>query len=381
MYRWPFPIVSLMLCHSAWHAESLSFSHTFIFMCSFFPFLLMSTRMVGLFTTKAHSCAVFHFLVWSLLLMPYPLIGPFIFRNLGYLYQLVVPGQVPCVGLMLPCRTFMLLPSCYVGWPSASLIKWLPCTWITVLLRLISVIKMVQCLLFLPAGLPDIESDWQAWYDSSSSIHSYPSQCGGRISIPGLVAFWVSPPSGGFSPLGLPEVDLLASSHSTHCQHYFTLDTSLPLWALGLNAFSHPWTFLVSYISFSRSGPSSSDQVSSRRCQLSTQTFDSGGTMLDGGTLASHHSQHVGRCSLAVYHHKRSHHGCFSRPGTQGSVISAFNLLAAQQCVLCQQGFSSSVCQGRGNSNVYIKGLLAVLEWMGQLVCLTGFTKQCHICP
>ena len=43
---------------------------------------------------------------------------------------------------------------------------------------------------------------------------------------------------------GLPEVDLLASSHSTQC-HYFTLETPLPLGALGLNAFSHPWTFQV----------------------------------------------------------------------------------------------------------------------------------------
>ena len=47
---------------------------------------------------------------------------------------------------------------------------------------------------------------------------------------------------------GLPEVDLLASSRSTQCQHYFTLDTPLPLGALGLNAFSHPWTFQVSYV-------------------------------------------------------------------------------------------------------------------------------------
>ena len=47
---------------------------------------------------------------------------------------------------------------------------------------------------------------------------------------------------------GLPEVDLLASSHSTHCQHYFTLETPLPLGALGLNAFSHPWKFQVSYV-------------------------------------------------------------------------------------------------------------------------------------
>ena len=43
-------------------------------------------------------------------------------------------------------------------------------------------------------------------------------------------------------------MDLLASSCSTQCQHYFTLETPLPLGALGLNAFSHPWTFQVSYV-------------------------------------------------------------------------------------------------------------------------------------
>ena len=58
--------------------------------------------------------------------------------------------------------------------------------------------------------------------------------------------------------------------------------------------------------------------------------------MLDGGSLAPHSSQHVGRHSLVVSHHKRSHHGCFSRPGVQASVISTFNPLAAQQCVLCR---------------------------------------------
>ena len=47
---------------------------------------------------------------------------------------------------------------------------------------------------------------------------------------------------------GLPEVDLLSSSHSTQCQHYFTFETPLPLGPLGLNAFSHPWKFQVSYV-------------------------------------------------------------------------------------------------------------------------------------
>ena len=98
----------------------------------------------------------FHFWMWSLLLMLHPLIGPFIFRDLAYLYQLVVPGQVPCVGLIFPCGNFRQLHSCSVGWPSASLVRWLPCIWITVLLRLISVIKVVECLLFFP--------DWPARY-------------------------------------------------------------------------------------------------------------------------------------------------------------------------------------------------------------------------
>ena len=47
---------------------------------------------------------------------------------------------------------------------------------------------------------------------------------------------------------GLPEVDLLASSHSNHCQHYYTLESALPLGALGLNSFKHPCAFQVSYM-------------------------------------------------------------------------------------------------------------------------------------
>ena len=80
-------------------------------------------------------------------------------------------------------------------------------------------------------------------------------------------------------------------------------------------------------------------------CQQSTQTFTSGGSMLDGGSLASHSSQHAGRHSSAVSHCNRSRCGCLGRPSTQGSAVSAFYPLAAQWCVLCQQGFSSSVCQ------------------------------------
>ena len=85
---------------------------------------------------------------------------------------------------------------------------------------------------------------------------------------------------------GLPEVDLLASSCSTQCQHHYNLETPLPPGALGLNAFSHPWTFQVSYVSFSCSSSSGSLQISGRTCQWSTQTFDSGGALLNGGFLS-----------------------------------------------------------------------------------------------
>ena len=47
---------------------------------------------------------------------------------------------------------------------------------------------------------------------------------------------------------GLLEMDLLAFSYTTQCQHIYTLESPLPLGALGLNAFNHPWTFQVSNV-------------------------------------------------------------------------------------------------------------------------------------
>ena len=84
------------------------------------------------------------------------------------------------------------------------------------------------------------------------------------------------------------------------------------------------------HVSSSCISSSGSVQLSARTCQRSTQMVDSGGTMLDGGSLAPQSSQHVSRHSSVVSHHKRSHHACLSRPGTQGSAISTFNPLAAQ---------------------------------------------------
>ena len=98
-------------------------------------------------------------------------------------------------------------------------------------------------------------------------------------------------------------------------------------------------------VSLSCMNSSSSVQVSGRTCHMAIQTFDSGSTMLDAGSLAFHSSLDVGRCSSAMSCCKRSWHGCLSRLGAQGSAISAFNPLAAQGFVWCRQGLSSSVCQ------------------------------------
>ena len=51
-----------------------------------------------------------------------------------------------------------------------------------------------------------------------------------------------------FKLWGQPEVDLLASSCTNQCQHYYTFENPLPLVAFGFNTFNHPWTYQVSYL-------------------------------------------------------------------------------------------------------------------------------------
>ena len=65
----------------------------------------------------------------------------------------------------------------------------------------------------------------------------------------------------------------------------------------------------------------SSVQAFDRTCQRSTQTYQLGGTMLGRGSLATHSSLHVGRCSSVLSSHKRSYCGCFGRPCVQRFAI------------------------------------------------------------
>ena len=87
----------------------------------------------------------------------------------------------------------------------------------------------------------------------------------------------------------------------------------------------------------------------------STQTFTSGGSMLDGGSLASHSSQHAGRCSSAVSHCKRSHHVNV----LVGQVLKGLQYLHLTLWLL------SDVCYTDRGSLPW-----SVRQWQGQLKCL-----------
>ena len=67
----------------------------------------------------------------------------------------------------------------------------------------------------LPAYIPthlNVEADYLSWDRLFPEWHLLPQVAHAAFCL------W-----------GLPEVDLLASSHSTQCQHYFILETPLPL--------------------------------------------------------------------------------------------------------------------------------------------------------
>ena len=86
----------------------------------------------------------------------------------------------------------------------------------------------------IPAYIPthlNVEADYLSWDQILLELHLLPQVAQAAFH------FW-----------GLPEVDLLASSHSTHCQHYYTLESPLPLGDLELNAFNCPWKFQVGYV-------------------------------------------------------------------------------------------------------------------------------------
>ena len=103
--------MNIVSWHLEWHVDCLSPSHPFVFSCLLFLFSFTSTGSYFIFNRVQFPCK-FHLLMWLLLQMPCPLIGPFIFRDLVCHFQLVDLGLVLCVGLILPCRSFRPSPCC-----------------------------------------------------------------------------------------------------------------------------------------------------------------------------------------------------------------------------------------------------------------------------
>ena len=120
------------------------------FLLSVFPFQLYVNGNSYLICNRVQFSGSFHFLMWLLLQMSHLFIWPITFRVMDCHYQLVDPGMVLCVGLILPSRSCRQLPWCCIEWLSTYLVMWLPCIWITALQKLICVIKVVQYLLFFP---------------------------------------------------------------------------------------------------------------------------------------------------------------------------------------------------------------------------------------
>ena len=186
----------------------------------------------------------------------------------------MVHGPVPCLELILPCRNFRLLQSCYcrMAFHLSGKVVALHLDNSTAKAYLCNQGGTVSPFLSRLA-CRITESDLTSMVLPFFQHTFLPTSMWRQIFCLGISCFW----SGTFYLRWLRqlfafgaflEVDLVASSRSTQCQHYFTLETPLPLGALGLNAFSHPWNFQVSYgVSSSGSGPSCSGQVSSRTCQ------------------------------------------------------------------------------------------------------------------
>ena len=179
---------------------------------------------------------------------------------------------------------------------------------------------------------------------------------------------------------GLPEVDLLASSHSTQCQHYFTFKTPLLLWALGWNAFSDPWTFQVSYVfPLPALVPLVLSKILAEHVNSQLRGLILVATWQPWLPTVLNMLADVPQQCPIVKNLVMDVSVGQALKGLQYQHLTLWQL--SDMCYADRGSLPWSVRGGGGNLNIYVKGLPAVLEGMGQLVCSTGFTKQCHLCP
>ena len=183
------PTVVLISCHSEWHATCLQFSPPIYSCMLIFPFPPYVNCNGWLICNKPSSFAIStpwcDYCYWC----HAHSLGFLFFRDLGYLYCLVLLGQALCVRLILPCRSSRPLQWCCIWWHSIYQVRWLPCIWVTALLRLTCVIKVVQCLLFFP-GWPDRYWIWPTSMVLLLFQHTFlPTSMWRQIICPGINCF------------------------------------------------------------------------------------------------------------------------------------------------------------------------------------------------
>ena len=184
----------------------------------------------------------------------------------------------------------------------------------------------------IPAYIPNhlnVEADYLSWGQLLLEWHLLPQMAQAAYCL------WV-----------LPGVDLLASSHTTQCQLYYTLETPLPLGAMGLNAFNHPWTFQARYVF---PPPALVPLVLSKflaehvKGQLRLLILVAPCWMEAPGlpTVLNMFADIPWHCAIIQH---------LIMDVSVGHVLKGvpylyFNPLATQRCVLCRQGYSFPVCQ------------------------------------
>ena len=181
---------------------------------------------------------------------------------------------------------------------------------------------------------------------------------------------------------GLPEVDLLASSIPLSAS-IIILGNSTTSGGLGVESFQPSMEVSdMLCVSSSCTSSSSSVQDPGRTCQRSTETFDSGGTMLDGGSLASHSSQHVGRYSWHCPIIKDLGMDVLVGHVLKGLLYLHLTLWLLRD-VYCadRSSVSQSVRQWQGQLKHLCQRSTSTVGRYGQVGVLSGCTKQCHIFP
>ena len=215
-----------------------------------------------------------------------------------------------------------------------------------------------------------------------SSLHTYPFQHGNWLSVRKRVgskmASFFLHSSCSTSTLESTRGGSVGILTYQSCQHYYTLEKPSPLEIL--NAFCHPRTYHVSYVYYAPALDSLimlrllAEQVAGwfqhlilvASCWMKAPWLPRVLNMVED---IPHWCQIVKDHIMDVL---------------IGWVLKGLQLMHLTlwllSGVLCRQGFSSPVHQVVVGSDlrVYSKGLPAVLERIGWLVCLRGYSKQCH---